>query len=401
MWGGVELTNRKDYVPQIPYGTRDFLPQQAHGKRLLEGQLARLFTVWGYEEVVTPTMEYYETLTTGAGGELSENAFKFFDRNNQILALRSDMTTPIARVAAARLQESPMPLRLFYLANVFRQEQAQTGRQCEFYQAGVELMGARQPAADAEVIALAVTGLQQAGLQNFQIGLGQVDFINGVMAEFDLTAKERLLVKKAMLKRDLVGLDTLIARSGLSQAAGEILRKIPLMSGKEEILDQGYKMVKNQTARGALENLDYIYQQLKHYELNENVNFDLGIIRDFDYYTGMVFEGYTPGLGFPLCGGGRYDNMASDFGVNLPATGFALGIERVMLARERQGMAMPTAAKDFYIAWAENKMDQAISEAGKLRRAGRTVELAMASATQSQAQEQQETKGYAALRYFG
>lgn len=395
------MTKRADYVPQIPYGTRDFLPRQAYGKRLLEDRLARLFTVWGYEEVVTPTMEYYETLTTGAGGELSENAFKFFDRNNQILALRPDMTTPIARVAASRLQESPMPLRLFYLANVFRQEQAQTGRQCEFYQAGVELMGAKEPAADAEVIALAVTGLQQAGLQNFQIGLGQVDFINGVMAEFDLTAQGRLEVKKAMLKRDLVGLDTTIAHSGLSQAAGEILRQIPLMHGKEEVLEQGYKMVKSQTARGALENLDRIYQQLKHYELNENVNFDLGIIRDLDYYTGMVFEGYTPGLGFPLCGGGRYDNMAADFGVNLPATGFALGIERIMLACERQEILSPTAKKDVYIAWAEGSLEQAISEAQRLRRAGHTTELAVTPMGRVQAVRQQEEKGYASLCYLG
>ena len=172
---------KQEYIPQVPYGTKDILPQDAARKRRVENELARLFLAWGYQEVVTPTFEYHETLKAGAPEESDDSSFRFFDRNGRMLALRPDMTTPIARVAVMRMKDDPLPFRLFYLANVFRQEESQAGRQCEFYQAGVELLGAGGIAADAEVVALAVEALLAAGLADFQICLGQVDFIGGII----------------------------------------------------------------------------------------------------------------------------------------------------------------------------------------------------------------------------
>lgn len=393
--------NQSEFVPQIPYGTRDFLPREASRKRLIEGALAEMFVRWGYDEVVTPTIEYLETLTVDAGADLEQHIFKFFDKSNRTLALRPDMTTPIARLAASRLRERVLPHKLFYITNVFRYEQAQAGRQCEFYQAGVELLGEQGPTADAEVIALAIEAMLEAGLQNFQISLGQVDFINGIMEESQLSPQQRHQIKQAMVTRDLVGLDEITAASGLPQSLQKMLRQIPLLHGKSDMLQQTYEMVGSEKSRQALDNLSEIYQLLTSYGVERYVNFDLGIIRDFDYYTGMVFEGYTPGLGFPLCGGGRYDSMLTSFGADCPATGFALGIERVMLALERQGIAVATERKEIYIGWQLGNLNQAIQEANRLRKQGLSVELALAAQSKEDAALTQTSKGYRKLMYIG
>lgn len=392
---------KSEAVIKIPYGTRDFLPLDARRKRDIEETLARRFSQWGYEEVVTPTMEYMETLTTGTGTDMSENMFKFFDRNNRILALRPDMTTPIARLAATRLQETLLPLRLFYLTNVFRYEEAQAGRQCEFYQAGVELLGAPGPAADAEVVALAIHAVLAAGLENFQIGLGQVGFINGLMEESGLKSKDRQQALACLVRRDLVGLEEVVNKSGLGRLTREALCRIPLLHGGEAILTAAYTMVDNSVSRTALDNLAEIYQLLRSYGLERYVTFDLGIIRDFEYYTGMVLEGYTPGLGFPLCGGGRYDNMVAAFGFDCPATGFAIGIERILLALDRQGIRQASPAKDIYIGWQEGALRSAIAIATQLRQAGQTVELAPIPESRQEAEQTRERRGYRMLQYAG
>ncbi len=393
--------DRNEFVPQIPYGTRDFLPREAKRKRVVEGALADLFAKWGYDEVVTPTFEYLETIGVGTGADMLDSIFKFLDKNNRILALRPDMTTPMARVAATRLKENSLPIRLFYLTNVFRYELAQAGRQCEFYQGGVELLGDPGPAADAEVIALAVEAMLESGLKQFQISLGQVDFINGIMAESKLLPKQMQQVKQAMIARDLVGLGEVLAASGLSDSGQELLKQVPLLHGKEDLLHKAYGMVNNDLSRAALDNLADIYYLLSSYGVEKYVNFDLGIIRDFEYYTGMVFEGYTPGLGFPVCGGGRYDNMLTSFGVDCPSTGFALGIERILLALERQDICPDCEPEAVYIGWQEGLLSKAIAEAGKLRKAGQVVELALIAQSQDEAADSQQKKGYSKLVYLG
>lgn len=392
---------KNQFVPQLPYGTRDFLPKEAKHKRLMEEALAELFSRWGYDEVITPTFEYLETLSISGGADLAKTMFKFFDKSNSMLALRADMTTPIARVAATRLKDSGIPQRLFYLTNVFRHEEAQAGRQCEFYQAGVELLGEPGPVADAEVVALAVQAMLDAGLQNFQIGLGQVEFINGLMQESKLSQEECQQIKQCMLKRDLVGLETVLANSGVAEKTQQVIKSIPLLHGKEELLEKAYAMINNDVSRAALDNLADIYQLLKCYGMEQYVNFDLGIIRDFDYYTGLVFEGYTPGLGFPICGGGRYDNMLHSFGADCPATGFALGIERILLALERQEIAAGSCQRDIYIGWNTGSLNKAIEAAVTLRQGGKTVELALTAQSRNDAAESQQEKGFAEIIYFG
>ncbi len=390
----------REKVLEIPYGTRDFLPQEAAEKRAIEAVIAEQFNIWGYDEIVTPTIELLDTLTAVNGSNLAPHMFKLFDKNNRTLALRYEMTTPIARVAASRLREEKLPLKLSYISSVFRYEQTQTGRQCEFHQAGVELLGSDKPAADAEVIALAVNIMKKAGLNEFIICLGQVDFINGLMKQCGIEAKDRNKIRGAIEKRDLVGLNSIVDAADISPEARAKVKEIPLLHGGKDILKKAYSMINNEQSRKALDNLSEIYDLLVAYDVADYVTFDLGVIRDFNYYTGMVFEAYTPGLGYPLCGGGRYDNMLTDFGIELSATGFAVGIERIMLALERHGLKNIKKQRDVYVAFAPGKAAEAIKAVQKLRAAGEACELAMRASTEQEAEDYRGEKGYQQLIFI-
>ncbi|MBU2702629.1 ATP phosphoribosyltransferase regulatory subunit [Sporomusaceae bacterium BoRhaA] len=390
------------FLPQIAYGTRDFLPQEAKRKRVIENRLANLFAAWDYDEVITPTFEYLETVAVASESTgYAQNMFKFFDQTNRLLVLRPEMTTPIARVASTRLHEVDRPLRLSYLASVFRQEEYQAGRQCEFHQAGVELMGVPGPAADAEVIALAVETMAACGLKDFQISLGHMQFISGLMEESHLSVIERQQIKQLLMARDLVALKEAVAASGLSSEAQQVLLELPLLHGKEELLVAARKFAQHDVSRQALDDLAQVFELLKNYGVADHVEFDLGMIRDFDYYTGIVFEGYTPGLGFPVCGGGRYDQLLASFGADSPATGFALGMERILLALERQHIELPIVEKSLYVAWTENKAQEAIQTATELRKKGARVALAFLPQSRQEAAEFVRDKGYEELIYCG
>lgn len=384
----------------IPYGTRDYLPLEAAEKRMVENKLAKLFASWGYDEVATPTIEYLDTLTRGAGKDLEPHLYKMVGKNNLTQALRHEMTTPIARLVSGRLSGRPLPLRLSYISSVFRSEEVQTGRQCEFYQAGVEQMGSAGAAADAEILALAIKGMLAAGLQDFKVCLGQVEFVRGIMEQYQLSETVSAEFKAAMEKHDLVLLEKLVEGLPLSESARKNLKELPLLNGGREMLARAMDMALNATSRRALDNLAEIYELLTDYGAADYVQFDLGIIRDFSYYTGMVFEAYAPGLGFPVCGGGRYDHLLADFGMACPATGFALGIERILLALARQGTAPPEIVKDAYVGYAPGKVREAIRKAVKMREDGRTVELAAAPGTEAEAREMADRQGCRRLIYL-
>ncbi|MBQ1808348.1 MAG: ATP phosphoribosyltransferase regulatory subunit, partial [Selenomonas sp.] len=182
--------------------------------------------------------------------------------------------------------------------------------------------------------------------------------------------------------------------------AKQVLKKLPLLNGGEELLKNAYDIALNEQSRRALDNLAEIYRLLKAYKVEQYVRFDLGIIRDFSYYTGMVFEVYAPGLGYPLCGGGRYDHLLADFGTACPATGFALGIERILLAIERQKLPRHSLHRDVYVGYADGRETAAIERAAALREQGKSVELAVSSQTEAAAQESRQQKNYAALEYI-
>ena len=387
-------------ILETPYGTNDFLPKEAAAKRAIEQEILELFKHHGYEEVVTPTIEYLETLTIGSTRTIEPHLFKMFDRSNRTLALHHEMTTPIARLVSSRLKDSPMPLKLSYNTNVFRYEQTLPGRQCEFYQAGVELLGSSSICADAEVIALAIECLGAAGLSDFELCLGQVEFASGIMDQNNLDIEAKDFLKSAIESHDIVALENKVDELSLSKPAADSLKQIPYLHGGKEVIDRAHSIALNERSRRALDNLSEIYRLLEAYGVADKVVFDLGLIRDFSYYTGMLFEAYAPGLGYSLAGGGRYDHLLKDFGLACPATGFALGIERLMLARKRQGLNEDYRTRDVYLSYSTSKLNEAIQEAQNLRKKNKLVELALSPQTEDEAKHSQLEKCYSELVYI-
>ena len=376
---------RENKVLQIPYGTRDVLPGEARAKRVVEDKIAANFLAWGYDEVETPTFEYLDTFSLGGTG-VTQESMKFLERSNRTLVLRSDMTTPLARMVATRLDVRQHVKRLCYIANIFRYEETQAGRQCEFCQAGVELMGAKEPMADAEVLAIAITSLKAAGLTDFTVSVGHAAFLKGLMEEAKLTAEQKEEVKKLVLEHNAVGLENLVQSMKIKTKLKELFSKFFFLQGDVKLLKVLTKVVTNKQSLAALENLLDIYTLAKAYNVEKYLAFDLSLIRNFDYYTGMVFEAYTPNVGFNICGGGRYDTMMEAFGQSAPATGFAMGIDRIILARRRLGTFTKESTWDYFVAWKKRKQKEALAQALELRAKGKTVKVAMHELSKDEAQ---------------
>lgn len=324
------MLKNKDILKSPP-GMMSYLPEVAAELKTIEGKILEVFNMWGYQPVLTPTLEYYKALQVGMGNELDNRLYKFIDYEGNILALRPEMTAPIARTLATRINDLKLPLRLSYSASVFRYDQLQTGKSREIYQLGVEFIGEKNYLADAEAIILAIESLKSTGLEDFKIDIGHADFLNGVVDELGLGEEEVFELKRLLNKKDLVGLNNLTDE--LKVEGKEILKELPLLRGSVEILAEVKSMVDNPRSLEALNNLKELFLLLEDYSFADYINFDLCLNRGFDYYTGVVFEGFTEKLGYNICGGGRYDNLLRKYsGSQIPAIGFAIGIERVRLA---------------------------------------------------------------------
>jgi ATP phosphoribosyltransferase regulatory subunit len=362
----------------IPKGLNDLLPEEVLKRRFLENKISKLFAQWGYQEIITPTFEFYETLAKGAGTIIKKGMIKFFDREGNIIAFRPEMTTSIARVASNKMQPEPKPLRLYYIGNVFRYDD-KVGNQREFCQAGVELIGINNNKSDAEVVALAIECLKNSGLKKFFIDIGHINFFNGIMESIKVKEERKQEIKKAILNKDFVLLEKILSFKDIKDKEKEFILKIPTLRGKEEVLEEAEKMINNKLSISALKEIKEVYNLLRDYGLEEYVLIDLGIIRDFDYYTGIIFEGYTDYLGFPVCGGGRYDKLCSRFGENLPSTGFAVGLERLITALEREDINSSNLERtDHYLVYYQNNKDnfkKVLKVAKELRGKGLIVEL--------------------------
>ncbi len=351
-------------ILKSPGGMRSYLPGVATELKNIEKDIIDVFALWGYRPIITPTLEYFESLTEGMGRTLDKKLYKFIDYEGNILALRPEMTAPIARTLSTRLNEVELPLRLSYSASVFRYDQPQTGKNREIYQLGVELIGEKNYLADAEAIILAIESLQKTGIKDFKIDIGHAGYLNGIIKELELDEDLEFDIKTYLNKKDLVGLNNYIMELNIPDK--ETLKRIPLLRGRLDILKDAQEIVDNEDSKEAVNNLRKIYNYLEGYGFADYVTFDLGLIRGFDYYTGLVFEGFTEKLGYTICGGGRYDNLLKKYsGIKIPAIGFAIGLERVRLALKRQGYDFKPGKIDELIISREGTEDLALSLAKK------------------------------------
>jgi ATP phosphoribosyltransferase regulatory subunit len=320
---------------RIPPGTRDILPDEMSELRRVKSELANAFDRFGYEEVATPTIEYHEVLARGDERGAPE-AYRFFDEAGELLAMRTDMTIPIARLVASRLGDAEPPFRLSYIANAYRAITPQRGQMREFTQAGLELIGAEAPEGTAEVIEVLSAALDAVGLTRAVIGLGDADLYRQLLDELGVADDRRGGLLELLAMHDLVGLEAAVGELEIDAGSQETLLRLPNMRGGPEVLEQAHELG-GTAVETATQRLAATHEALAARGVAQRVSLDLGLLRDLGYYTGAIVEVYDPAVGHVLGGGGRYDELMGRFGRPLPAVGFALYLERVHIAQAEEG----------------------------------------------------------------
>ncbi|MHA6533791.1 ATP phosphoribosyltransferase regulatory subunit [Paenibacillus sp. BAC0078] len=359
-----------------PAGVRDYLPRAVAKLRKIENDVLHCMSRWGYRQMITPTLEYYDTVGV-ASSTSDQKLYKLLNNRGQALVLRSEMTAPVARVVSSLLKDEPLPLRLSYHANVFRAIEEEAGREAEFFQTGVELVGDDSPEADAEVVALAISSLQAAGVKSFKIAMGHVGFLDGLFQEAVAglpEAQEEL--KSHLLNRDYVAFRETLRRLELSEAQKNELDGLLRLRGGKEICGQALELSSHPLARASIEHLCKVWEVLVSYGVSRHVLIDLTMIGDFSYYTGMTFEGYASELGFPVCSGGRYDNLLQQFGRAVPSTGFSLKTNRIL-----DGVSGVPEEEELpiLIQYDAARRKEGLEEASRLRAEGHVVVTRLAA----------------------
>jgi len=311
---------------RLPPGVRDWLPQEYAFKRDVQERIREVFRRWSYTEVLTPTFESYEVLERGLGERLMQQTFRFADPLGQSLALRTEMTTPIARLVSSRMRGASLPLRLSYVASAFRYEEPQLGRMREFTQAGAELIGAAEAGADAEALFMAIETLDAVGLGDARFDINDSSIVDGVLAGLGLSGADFVRCKELLTERNLVAL----------RAFGEDIVQLSTLRGDRDAIERLRPLCTTPSSRAGLARIESILELAQELGYRERIKLDFALLGDLEYYTGFVFEGYIDDLGFSLCGGGRYDSLLPRFGYDVAAVGWMVGVERILLALERR-----------------------------------------------------------------
>jgi ATP phosphoribosyltransferase regulatory subunit len=304
-------------IHPIPSGTRDVLPDEMRELRAITEAIRGVFERRGYGEVWTPTIEYEDVLRRGETGV--DPAYRVFDDHGHVMALRPDMTVPIARIVATRYATAEPPLRFCYFAHAYRGVRPHRGQMREFLQAGIELVGAPGPEGTVEALTVLCDALDATGLVGYRIALGSASLYPALMDTLGVASSAREVLLEALHARDFVRLEAEVGERGLPEA----LVDVPQLRGGPEILDE----ITGGEAGGLRAILEHVPDRVR-----DRLVFDLGLARGLGYYTGSVFDVLDPALGEPLGGGGRYDDLIGRFGRALPAVGFALHVDRLHLA---------------------------------------------------------------------
>lgn len=335
----------------LPRGVSDLFGGAAVAKRAAEATLRELARGWAYVEVIPPSFEYAETLAGEAGEQIAQELYRFLDGDGRALALRPDLTIPVARLVGTRLFDRPLPQRFFYAGPAFRFEEPRAGRQREFGQAGIELIGAGSVDADAEVLAFAALALQALEIAPITFTLGHLGYFQALVAHLGLEGEEIAALQETLDRKrgdDLAALAARLATGPDDQAA---LRGLLHLSGPQGagVLARAAALARNSAMAAAIAHLRAVEARLEHYGVKALFAIDLTDVRGMDYYTGITFKAYTPHMGFAVVNGGRYDNLIGHFGPEQPAVGCAFYLDRILLARQRQAGPPPDPAPDLLV----------------------------------------------------
>lgn len=368
-----------------PEGVRDIYNDECAKKLILQERLHQMLRSYGYHPIETPTFEFFDIFGREIGTTPSRDLYKFFDREGNTLVLRPDITPSIARCAAKYFSEEDMPIRLCYMGNTFINNSSYQGRLKESTQLGAELLGDSSVDADAEMLSMAVSCLKAAGLKEFQISVGHADFFRGLMDAAGLLEEQEDEVRNLISNKNFFGLEELMETMNLNSD----LKKLFSMLGNSYTGTEDFKIAK-QYADGyprilkAITELEELHQLLDAYEISRYISFELGIISSYQYYTGIIFAGYTFGSGEAIVKGGRYDKLLNFFGKDSASIGFAIVIDQLLSALSRQKIEIAIERETLLIVYEPQQRLEAIHKAREQRAAGRPVELILRDAAKSE-----------------
>ena len=360
---------------QIPRGTRDFTPEEMQKRKHVENSIKTTFEKYGYQEIQTPTFENLELFTAKSGETIIDELYSFKDKGGRELALRPELTAPVIRFYVEKLQMQPKPLKLFYFGNCFRYDRPQKGRYREFKQAGCEIIGTDTPEAYAELIAMAYKILENTGLKNIKLNIGNLNLLSSIFKMFKISKEQQKyltpLIDKAMFEEIYNALKDFKVKNEDANKILEILETSDLNKIKNHVKN-------NETAKKELQNLEKITKILENSFNIKKYQIKISIVRGLDYYKGIVFEIEAPILGAEkqLCGGGAYELVSLFEGKDTPTAGFAIGFDRTILALESEKYKFPKQKLNFYIIpIKEDIIPKALELAQTLREQNFSVDL--------------------------
>ncbi len=358
-----------------PEGVRDLYGTECENKLLLQNRMHHVLKLYGYRDIQMPSFEFFDIFNKERGSVASKNMFKFFDREGNTLVLRPDMTPQIARCAAKYFENEELPIKLCYLGNTFVNKSSYQGRLKETTQLGCELIGDSSVTADAEMLAMMIEALLAAGLKEFQVEVGQVAYFKGLVNEAGIDSDTEEELRLLIQKKNFFGVEELARGCGLSDSVREALFMLPQLFGSAEKLDDAKKYVNNAESLGAIEHLKSVYELLKVYGYEKYVSFDLGMLSELTYYTGIIFRAVTYEVGEPVANGGRYDELICQYGKPAASIGFSINVDFVLLALNRQKIDLPSGKLPLMILYRADDAADAIRLADHYRKSGISVGL--------------------------
>lgn len=358
-----------------PEGVRDIYGLEYTKKLAVQELLHHKFKEFGYKDIQTPSFEFFDVFGKEIGTTPSKDLYKFFDKEGNTLALRPDFTPSMARSAAKYFMDETLPVRFAYSGNAFTNTSNLQGKLKETTQMGVELFNDGSAEADGEMINLAVECLLSAGLKEFQISIGEMEFFKGLCQEAGLDEETEYELREFISSKNFFGAEELLLLKGIDRDKINVLLSISDAFGSIEALKDMKETVNNQRSRKAIEHLEQVYEILCLYGVENYVSFDLGMLSKYNYYTGVIFKGYTYGVGDAVLTGGRYDQLLSYFGKNAPAIGFMIIIDDLMVALSSQKIPVSCKETGLLMVYEKARQKEAILKAKELRKTGTFVEL--------------------------
>lgn len=358
-----------------PDGVRDIYGSECSDRLIVRDRIHEKMKLYGYEDIETPTFEFFDVFAQEINAGDARELYKFFDKDGNTMVLRPDFTPSIARCASKVMLESPMPVRVVYQGSTFLNTSSLQGKLKETGNIGVELFKDDSVYADAEMIALLIESLLSSGLKDFQVSIGDAEYYKGICEEAGIDAETEVMIREQIVQKNYFAAENILVERNIPEKYKNLIVKVAEFIGSDDALDKAQEQVSNERSLNAIKRLKRLYQVLKQYDVTQYVSFDLGMLSKFNYYTGVIFSAYTYGVGDAIAKGGRYNNLLGKYGQDAPAIGFVILLDDLLSALYRQNVEIEHEQKALYKEFDEDDFGAQLSEAIKMRRKGQKVAL--------------------------